>query len=70
MLRYLAVFFILISSATAQDLDPDIWEAITKATANVSMPLAAHQDIQRILAEAKKEAELRVHRAKMKAEKK
>lgn len=64
MLRWLSVFLV-ISSAQAQDLDPDLWEAITKAAANVSMPLAAHQDVQKILQEAKKEAERRAHLSKV-----
>lgn len=62
MFRYIAISIVLSSSAWAQNLDNDLWDALTKATSEISMPLSAHQQVQRVLQEAKKEAEMRAYR--------
>jgi hypothetical protein len=53
-MRYLWVFAFLVSSfpAAAQEMPPidrDLWQAMSQAIANLSMPLQAHQQAQQIM---------------------
>lgn len=64
-IAFAAMFLALILPATAQQAnfapisDRDLWDAMVKAIGDVPMSLTAHQQVQRILAEAQREALIR-----------
>ena len=67
-MRYFLVFsFLLLGTPTfAQDAytppDKDLWASMAQAFASVAMPLAAHQQIQSIMANVQREAAARVRK--------
>jgi hypothetical protein len=42
----------MVAASRSQDMPPidrDLWQAMTQAFANISMPLSAHQQVQQIM---------------------
>jgi len=50
---------IMVVASRSQDMPPidrDLWQAMQQAFANISMPLAAHQQIQQIMQGVERQA--------------
>lgn len=77
MKKFLMVAFLVASSqAFAQQPTPfapvsdrDLWEAMNRAFAELPISLTAHQQIQQIMANVQREAQVREARAKAEAAK-
>lgn len=72
LISFSAVLLIFVAPASAQSAPPyaapdrELWELMNKALDDIPMSMSAHQQIQAIIANVQREAQMREARAKAK----